>query len=200
MDASMSNMQYTYYSHGHFMAMVMQYSLELMKINVLRGQTEQTEAIIGDRGIFFIKEMKKNLWETLLVRVDFEDYVDEKQKQQLSADLRILMQTGQVDMEDILEIESMSTWSEMKAYAKWKVQSNKAAAQGQALFDKIMGALNTKQVTDAQMGVAELQARSSQEIAAQSDAVKLAGEAMKYDSKVASIEAQAQARAQQQPQ
>jgi hypothetical protein len=200
MDASMSNMQYTYYSHGHFMAMVMQYSLELMKINVLRGQTEQTEAIIGDRGIFFIKEMKKNLWETLLVRVDFEDYVDEKQKQQLSADLRILMQTGQVDMEDILEIESMSTWSEMKAYAKWKVQSNKAAAQGQALFDKVMGALNTKQVTDAQMGVAQLQAQSAQEIAGQSDAVKLASEAMKYDSKVAGLEAQAQARTQQQPQ
>jgi hypothetical protein len=199
MDASLNNMQYIYYAHGQFMAGVMQYSLEQMKLSVARGDIAQTESVIGERGIFFMKEMKKSLFETVLVRVDFEDYVDEKQKQQLSADLRILMQTGQVDMEDVIKIESMTTWSEMKAYVSWKVQQNKAAAEGQALFDKIMGAVNTKQVTDANKQVAEMQAMTASanmDKKVEADMVKAA---MGYDAKVAGIEAQ-QMQQQQQPQ
>lgn len=183
MDASGSSMQYIYFGHGKMMSSVMQYSLDLMKIMVQRGETAPTESIVGERGIYFVKELKKSLFDNLLVRVDFEDYVDEKQRAGLEQDFRMLMQAGQMDVSDIIELQSMQTWSEMRAYAKWKVESNKARQEGVQLFDKVMGLINNAQNNQTQEQIAEAQILAKQQSDAAKNEVSLADSILSYDAK-----------------
>lgn len=192
MDASANNLQYYYFGHGQFMTQVMQYSLELMKIMVQNGEVDQTESIIGQRGVYFLKEMKNNLFETLLVRVDFEDIVDEKQKAALMEDVRALVQAGGADLGDLVNLRSMQTYSEMKAYVKWKMESNKAAAEGQQLFDKVMGLINTNQMAQTQQNIADTQVAAAMAMNEEKIDAKLAGDVLKYDASMAKAQPTAQ--------
>jgi hypothetical protein len=181
MDASANNLQYYYYGHGQFMTQVMQYSLELMKIMVQNGEVDQSESIVGQRGVYFLKEMKNNLFETLLVRVDFEDVVDEKQKAALLEDMRALVQAGGADMADLVNLRSMQTYSQMKAYVLWKTEKQKTEAQGQMLFDKIMGVINQNQMAQTQQNIADTQAAAALQMNEDKLDAKLAGDVLKYD-------------------
>ena len=196
MDASSNNLAYYFFGHGQFMTQVMQYSLELMKIMVQSGQVDQSESIVGERGVYFLKELKDNLFETLLVRVDFEDVVDEKQKAALLEDVRALVTAGGADLEDLVNLRSMQTYSEMKAYVKWKMETNKAAAEGQQLFDKIMGVINTQQMAQTQENIAQTQAATAIAMNEEKIDAKLAGDLLKYDAQMAKAGGQQQQPAQ----
>lgn len=183
METASTPLQYNIYGHVQFMTDIMQYSLEQMKVMITSGETDTAETIIGKRGVFTIKEMKKNLFETLLCRVDVDDFVDEKRKVQLMADMRALMQTGMVDMEDLVELESLQTWSEIRSYVKWKMETKKAEAQEQNLLDKIMGLVNTQQTNQAQQAMSAQSAEIGLQKQAMADETKLAGKMLDYDAK-----------------
>jgi hypothetical protein len=188
MQTASTPLQYHIYGHVQFMTDMMQYSLEQMKIMISSGETDAAESIIGKRGVLTIKEMKKNLFETLLCRVDVDDYIDEKRKAQFLNDLRILMQQpGQVDLMDLVEVESLQTWSEIRAYAKWKVETNKANAEGQQLLDKIMGLVGANNQMQTQQQMAELQAETVIAKQAMADDTKLAAKEMDVMAKMGAM-------------
>jgi hypothetical protein len=188
MQTASTPLQYHIYGHVQFMTDMMQYSLEQMKIMISSGETDAAESIIGKRGVLTIKEMKKNLFETLLCRVDVDDYIDEKRKAQFLNDLRILMQQpGQVDLMDLVEVESLQTWSEIRAYAKWKVETNKANAEGQQLLDKIMGLVGANNQMQTQQQMAELQAETGIAKQAMADDTKLAAKEMDVMAKMGAM-------------
>jgi hypothetical protein len=192
MDASASSMQYIFFGQGKMMAAVMQYSLELTKVMVQRGETGAAESIVGDRGIYFLKELKKNLFETLLVRVDFEDFIDEKQRASLEAKFDMLLQAGGADLTDVVELQSMQTWSEMKDYARWKTAKLKADAEGQQLFDKLMGVVNSAQQQQSMEQMNEAQIMATQQNTDKKIQADMLGKVLNYDAKVQGNEAKQQ--------
>lgn len=174
-------LQYHIFGHVQFLTNVLQYSLEQMKGMIIRGETNPAEEIIGKRGIYFIKEMKKHLFGSLLLRVDVDDYVDDKRKQGLLNDMRALMPTGLVDLQDLVEVESLNTWSEIRSYVKWKTESNKATQEQQMLFDKLLGTLNQQQQQQTQQDIAQMQAEAGMAKADLQAGTKLTGDMLKYD-------------------
>jgi hypothetical protein len=160
MDASSNNMQYNFYGHAQHWNAIRQYSLEQMKIMIASGETNAGDSIFGPRGTYFIKEMKDMLFGSLLCRVDIEDFIDDQRKKELLADLRVLMQTGAVDLVDLIKIENMQTWSEITSYVEWKYEARKTEAQGQAVFDKVMALIGSKQQAQATVEATKMQAEA----------------------------------------
>ena len=183
MDASSNNLQYLFYGHAQFMNNLMQYSLEQMKIMISSGETSAGDQVIGERGVYFIKEMKKNLFGSLLCRVDIEDFIDESRKKMLLGNLTALMQTGQVDIVDLIKIEQMQTWSEMTSYVEWKYEQNKADAEQKNLFDKIMSTINVNRQAQAQEQIASNQSEAAIAMKQADVDAKLAGKMLDYDAK-----------------
>ncbi len=183
MDASSNNLQYFFYGHAQFMNNLMQYSLEQMKIMISSGETSAGDQVIGERGVYFIKEMKKNLFGSLLCRVDIEDFIDESRKKMLLGNLTALMQTGQVDIVDLIKIEQMQTWSEMTSYVEWKYEQNKADAEQKNLFDKIMSTINVNRQAQAQEQIASNQSEAAIAMKQADVDAKLAGKMLDYDAK-----------------
>lgn len=183
MDASSNNLQYFFYGHAQFMNNLMQYSLEQMKIMISSGETKAGDQIIGDRGVYFIKEMKKNLFGSLLCRVDIEDFIDDARKKMLMANMQALMQAGQVDLVDIIKIEQMQTWSEMTAYVEWKFAKNKAAAEQQDLFAQIMSTIRTNRQAQSQEQIAANQTEAAMAMKQADLEAKMAGKMLDYDAK-----------------
>jgi len=181
MDASSNNLQYLFYGHAQMMNNVLQYSLELMKIMIQSGETDAGDVVLGQRGVYFIKQMKKNLFSSLLCRTDVEDYIDENRRKTLMADLRVLMQTGQVDIVDLMKIEQLQTWSEIMSYVEWKYEQKKSEAEGQQLFDKIMQTVNVNRQAQAQESIAENQAMASMAMNQAKTEAKVMGDVLKYD-------------------
>jgi hypothetical protein len=127
--------------------------------------------------------MKKNLFGSLLCRVDIEDFIDESRKKMLLGNLTALMQTGQVDIVDLIKIEQMQTWSEMTSYVEWKYEQNKADAEQKNLFDKIMSTINVNRQAQAQEQIASNQSEAAIAMKQADVDAKLAGKMLDYDAK-----------------
>jgi hypothetical protein len=187
-DTASTPLQYHIFGHVQFMTNVMQYSLEQQRLMVQTGETNPAEEIIGQRGVVFIKEMKKNLFGTLLCRVDVDDYIDEKRKQGLLNDMRALLPTGTVDLEDLVSVESMNTWSEIRSYVKMKREQSKANQEQQMLFDKIMGLIGQQKQIQGQQDMAAMQVEAGLIKEGARNETKLAGDMMKYDAATMGME------------
>ena len=181
MDASSNNLQYTFFGTSQLMNNVMQYSLELMKIMISNGETDAGDIVIGARGVYFIKQMKKLTFGSLLCRTDIEDFIDESRKKVLLGDLRVLLQTGQVDLVDLMKIEQLKTWGEIMAYVEWKYAKNKSDAEGKVLFDTIMNTINNNKSAEVQQNVVAMQNDTAMAINQVKADAKLAGDILKYD-------------------
>lgn len=177
-----NNTQYYFWGHMQFLANVMQYSLELMKISVARGDIEKAETVVGDRGVFFIREFKKSLFQTLLLRIDVDDYIGEQSKREMIELMKAYASSGQVDLEDISEIMTMKTWTEVKTYVRWKMQKNKAAAENKDLLDKLTALVNTKMQTDTMKETAMIRQLGQDEANEAATEAKLVGDLIKSDS------------------
>lgn len=193
-DASSNNLQYHFFGHAQMMNNVLQYSLEQMKVMIQSGETDAGDMIIGERGVFFIKQMKKLSFGSFLCRTDIDDFVDEARKKTLLGDLRILMQTGQVDLLDLMKIEKMETWGEIMSYVEWKYESKKAEAEGQVLFDKLIGTINNNRNAQAQENIAAVQSDTAMAINQANNDVKLAGDLLKHDAAISKDPQQASLR------
>jgi len=181
MDTASTPLQYHILGHVQFLTNVMQYALEQQKVLIQGGETNPGEEIIGQRGVTFIKEMKKYLFGSLLCRVDVDDYIDEKRKQGLLNDMRALLPTGTVDLEDLVSVENMNTWSEITAYVKKKREETKANQEQQMLFDKIMGLIGQQKQMQGQQEMAAMQAEAGLIKEGARNETKLAGDMLKYD-------------------
>jgi hypothetical protein len=188
MDASSNNLQYHFFGNAQFLNHVMQYSLELIKIMIQSGETSAGDQVIGERGVYFIKQMKKYLFGSLLCRVDIEDFIDENRKKQLLADLRVLMQTGQVDIVDLMKIEQMQTWSETMSYVEWKYEKTKSEQQGQQMFDKIMQSMTVNRQAQAQEGIAQVQNATAMAMKDRELEAKMVGDVLKYDANMSKVQ------------
>jgi len=188
MDASSNNLQYHFFGNAQFLNHVMQYSLELIKIMIQSGETSAGDQVIGERGVYFIKQMKKYLFGSLLCRVDIEDFIDENRKKQLLADLRVLMQTGQVDIVDLMKIEQMQTWSEIMSYVEWKYEKTKSEQQGQQMFDKIMQSMTVNRQAQAQEGIAQVQNATAMAMKDRELEAKMVGDVLKYDANMSKVQ------------
>lgn len=118
-----------------YLQMNMQYAVNQAKYIYTMEDNEEAQAIIGIKGVKFLKFTKKFRFEDLLCVLKINDFMETQAKDRILAAANIALQTGAIDFRDYIEIDGAQTYSQIK---KWMIASidrkdQKAqAAQAQA--------------------------------------------------------------------
>jgi hypothetical protein len=103
--------------------------------------SDYARMVVGDWGINWLSQSKKETFQSLLIYIHRYDVMDEQNMAILNADIQPAIQNGLIDFEDLLAIRRMTSVRKIYNYIRYKVKKRKkeaAAQQEQARQDQLM--------------------------------------------------------------
>jgi hypothetical protein len=103
--------------------------------------SDYARMVVGDWGINWLNQSKKETFQSLLIYIHRYDVMDEQNMAILNADIQPAIQNGLIDFEDLLAIRRMTSVRKIYNYIRYKVKKRKkeaAAQQEQARQDQLM--------------------------------------------------------------
>lgn len=145
-----------------FYTYFLQYILNKLKIMYADSEgAEAAEMVLGDSGIAFFENTTEFQIEEQMVKVAIEDIIDAKARERLMAYTQAMVQNAEVtgiDWEDILDLETARTFTELKRRLKRKLQKAKDEKQKQqmmAMQQQLAAEQKASQERQQQQGVSE---------------------------------------------
>lgn len=145
-----------------FYTYTLQYMLNKIKIMLADTEgAERAELVLSEGGIKFFKNSRSFQLEDLMVRVTIEDVIDEQAKARLVTYTQAMVQnaadTG-IDWEDILDLETSRTYTELRRRLKRKIRrakDEKKKAMMQQMEQQMMAEQKASEERFAQQQMSE---------------------------------------------
>jgi hypothetical protein len=87
--------------------------------------SDYARMVVGDWGINWLNESKKETFQSLLIYIHRYDVMDEQNMAILNADIQPAIQNGLIDFEDLLAIRRMTSVRKIYNYIRYKVKKRK---------------------------------------------------------------------------
>lgn len=108
-----SGSAYMYTGFMDYIQMNMQYAVDVCKYIFAEDQTEFPQMIIGRRGVEYLRLAKKMKYSNPLVFLTINDFIDQKQKDQLMQDAHAALQNRDIRFIDLLHITRSNSYTEL---------------------------------------------------------------------------------------
>ena len=94
--------------------------------------TDYARMVVGDWGVNWLQESRKETFQNLLIYIHRYDVMDEQNMAILNNDIQPAIQNGLIDFEDLLAIRRMTSVRKIYNYVRYKVKKRKKEMEAQA--------------------------------------------------------------------
>jgi hypothetical protein len=155
-------------------------ALENMRQRVIKEPGNPIfENLLGDEGINMIMDTKDIPFSQWMLHISTQDIIDPARKERMLRAMDMLMQSGQVNWRDWIEVEDAKTMSQLKDYSSYAVAKKKFDAEQQQMQQMAAQQQQQQMAAQAQIQGKQIDAESRMAQTAQNNTAKLADTALK---------------------
>ena len=147
-----SGSTYLYSGFMDFIQMNIQYAVDVAKNLATEDEGDYYQALIGKRGVEYLKVAKRIRYNNPLVFLRINDIIDEKAKQRLIQIAQALAQNQVIDMLDFIKIETAKTYYEIKNYLEYSLKKKEKKAEQVAAMQQMLSQIGDQNAQLAAQG------------------------------------------------
>jgi hypothetical protein len=155
-------------------------ALENMRQRVIKEPGNPIfENLLGDEGINMIMDTKDIPFSQWMLYISTQDIIDPARKERMLRAMDMLMQSGQVNWRDWIEVEDAKTISQLKDYSSYAVAKKKFDMEQQQAQQMAAAQQQQQMAAQSQIQGKQIDAESRMAQTAQNNTAKLADTALK---------------------